>query len=404
MLTADLVRVFRRKGDLKLRAIDKKTQARALDIGEAYIDVLTHAIGDTRAEVNEALRGVTVGARDRKLADGLRKLLLDRCEIDADSDHDAAALRSEVFTEAAQWRREQRFDRGTLLAEVAERHGLQAEELGLLLYADLKSEHRLRSFEAPTKETLLAEYTLGQVQAVLLKAESVVFEVVCSDPAVYRTLFRKLKFHRLLYTIEAMETATKKSTGYRITVDGPFSMFSSVTKYGLQLALMVPAVRACDRWSLEAVVRWGKDRSRLRFQAEGKRSGELPPAALPKEVETLFEKQLARIEAKKTKWKVRRADRILSLPGVGVCVPDLVFEKDGNEVYLEVLGFWSRDAVWKRVELVEAGVETPIVFAVPGRLRVSEAVLPDDLPGALYVYKGVISIKAIEERLERLTE
>ena len=83
-----------------------------------------------------------------------------------------------------------------------------------------------------------------------------------------------------------------------------------------------------------------------------------------------------------------------------MCVPDLVFKRGRKRVYLEVLGFWSRDAVWKRVELVEKGMKQRVIFAVPSKLRVSEAVLPDELPGSLYVYKGVMSAKAIEERLE----
>src|SRR5205823_607434 len=95
---------------------------------------------------------------------------------------------------------------------------------------------------------------------------------------------------------------------------------------------------------------------------------------------------------------------ILSLPGVGLCVPDLVFQHSatGECVYLEVLGYWSRDAVWRRVELVERGLEQRIVFAVSTRLRVSEAALGGDLPGSLYVYKRVMSARTILERVDRL--
>jgi uncharacterized protein len=87
-----------------------------------------------------------------------------------------------------------------------------------------------------------------------------------------------------------------------------------------------------------------------------------------------------------------------------VCIPDLSFEhaQTGERVYLEVLGFWSRDAVWKRVELVQAGLAHRIVFAVGQHLRVSEAALDAELPGALYVYKRTMSAKAILERVAAL--
>jgi hypothetical protein len=87
-----------------------------------------------------------------------------------------------------------------------------------------------------------------------------------------------------------------------------------------------------------------------------------------------------------------------------LCVPDLVFTHadSGECVYLEVLGFWSRPAVWRRVELVERGLPQRILFAVSQRLRVSEEALGDDVPGALFVYKRVLSARAILERVELL--
>ena len=107
--------------------------------------------------------------------------------------------------------------------------------------------------------------------------------------------------------------------------------------------------------------------------------------------------------------------QILELPGVGLSIPDLVFERrdppDGSRaprvprerIYLEVMGYWSRAAVWKRVELVQAGLAERILFAVSAKLRVSEEVLDEDLPGALYVYKQTMSARAIADRLEKLS-
>ncbi len=104
-----------------------------------------------------------------------------------------------------------------------------------------------------------------------------------------------------------------------------------------------------------------------------------------------------------TAWRVSPSLEILDLPGVGLTVPDLTFERGSGatreRVYLEVMGYWSRDAVWKRVELVQAGLRERILFAVSARLRVSEEVLDGDLPGALYVYKRTMSARAIAERL-----
>jgi hypothetical protein len=182
--------------------------------------------------------------------------------------------------------------------------------------------------------------------------------------------------------------------GYRIEIDGPFSLFESSTRYGLALALALPAIRELDRWSLVADLRWGTARTPLRCRLDGRGAPDLDAAPhLADDVRALLDA----VGALDTPWRASPAEEILALPGHGVCVPDLTFEhaRSGERVHLEVLGYWSRDAVWKRVELVQAGLAHRIVFAVGQHLRVSEAALDAELPGALYVYKRTMSAKAI---------
>ena len=233
---------------------------------------------------------------------------------------------------------------------------------------------------------------------MLLKAERVVVEVVCRSPGAYRALFRRLKFLRLLPTIEPLPKG-----GYRLVIEGPYALFASTTKYGLALATIVPLLRECDRYSLTATVRWGKSRERLVFESEGGTSSPRLDAFadVPDEVRELAESVSARHgEA----WDVATSSDLLEVRGLGVCVPDLVFthRATGSVVYFESLGFWSREAVWKRVDLVKKGLPQPILFAVPSRLRVSEEALPEDLPGALYAYKGKLRTGAVVERLSKL--
>jgi len=249
-------------------------------------------------------------------------------------------------------------------------------------------------------EHLVDLYEKSQGQAVLLKATRVTVSIRSELAGLYRRLFHKLKFLGLLYVIQPLPKG-----GYRIDIDGPFSMFRSVTKYGLKLALLVPALEECGRWRIDAEVLWGKDKQRLAFHLEGGVVDGIhaddDASALPDDVAVLIE----RFKSLKTDWTISPSTDILELPGVGLCIPDLQFvhRATGEVAYLEVMGFWSRDAVWKRVELVEAGLPHHIIFAVSKRLRVSEQVLPSSLPGSLYVYKGVISAGRIEELLNEKT-
>jgi predicted nuclease of restriction endonuclease-like RecB superfamily len=384
LLTADLVRCRRKGDELKLQPLDGKARAEAEEVAESLLAIAAAHVGQRRDAFDEACDVVVGSARDRRLASGVLKLVEDRCEFEADPAVPPEELRREVFLRATTLRRavdDGEFDRGVVLAEVAEARGISVDDVERGLYADLRGAH-----------------DLAQAQAVLLRAVRLKVEVHCASTGAYRTLFRKLKFLRLLHTIQPRDEG-----GYIIEIDGPFSLFESVTKYGLQLALALPAIRECDRWTLEAKLQWGPQKTPLVFKAEGKKVlGEREVVRLPDDVEAL----LRGLEQLDTPWKAAPAEIIVDLPGIGYCVPDLelVHGETGECVYLEVLGYWSRAAVWKRVELVQQGLDQRIVFAVGKHLRVSEEAIDDDAPGALYVYKRTMAPKAVIERVEAVTQ
>jgi predicted nuclease of restriction endonuclease-like RecB superfamily len=411
MLTADHVRARKKDGELIVRRLDAKERARATELARAYLAVARAHVGRTRDELVEAWAAVEVAPRERRVADGLRKLIEDLSEMSAESAVDPIELRREVFSAASVARAsgEGRVDRALVLGGVAIARGLSPEDVERALYSDLKGEQILSAVDGTGPEALVERYDRGQVQAVLLRAVRVIADVTCAAPAAYRALFRELKFRRLLYRIE------RRERGYRIEIDGPFSLFESVTRYGLALALLLPALEECEELALVAEIRWGQRREPLVFRHfVGKASnvagvsGPTPAGSAPATagVRDDVAELIAGFAALDTPWRVHENEEILDLPGIGVCVPDLVFSRAGQreKIYFEALGFWSRDAVWKRVELAKGGLSKPVLFAVSSRLRVSEAVLTDEDAAALYVYKGVMSPRSVERKLSLLAE
>jgi len=400
MLTADLVRARRRGDELVLSRLSAKQRVRAEQLAEILIGLAQSHVGRTREELHEAWGRVDSLARERRLVDGLRKLIEDHCEFSVPRDVDSVELRRRLFTRASERRGRLQagewFDRSEVVAAVAAELGVDQTVVEEGLYADLRGAHRLLRAPAWGGVELVDEHARAQVQAVLLRAVRVTATVACRAPTGYRTLFQRLKFRRLLYRAE------REGSGYRLTIDGPLSLFGPVTKYGLQLALVLPALEECDQLDLQAEVLWGKQRQPLTFRhaRRGSAERELASSRLPDDVAKLMDA----FSGLDTQWRCRVSDCVLELPGLGVCVPDLVFEhpRCAAPVYFEVLGYWSREAVWRRVELVEEGLGQRILFAVSSRLRVSEAVLDGDSLGALYVYKGVMSARSVERKLNTL--
>jgi uncharacterized protein len=221
--------------------------------------------------------------------------------------------------------------------------------------------------------------------------------VRAAEAASYRYLFRTLKFLRLLPVI----TRAPDRHGYTIEIDGPLSLFQASARYGLQLALALPAIAACDAWELEADLRWGAERRPLLFRLAGRAgAGTSAPPALPDELAAF----VAAFERADTGWRIDREPAVLDLPGAGVCVPDLAFTRasDGARVFFELLGFWSRQAVFRRVDLVTAGLPHRILFAASKTLRVSEELLEAVPTAALYIFTRTISVRAVVQRLDQL--
>jgi uncharacterized protein len=400
VISPDLVRVRKKNGALSLVKPSPDAQARARALAEQVLLVLSATVGETRIVLEEALNELTSTPQEKKLLSALKKLALDDSTFDGNAAVDAPTLRREVFSRAALARTNlaigAQFERATVLAETAAALGLTVEALEAGLYSDLRSAERLLKAPVYDADGLLTRHARAEVQAVLLCSVRVVVDVRCASADQYRLLFQKLKFRQLLFQMSAREGG-----GYRIEIDGPYSLFESVTKYGMELALLLPALQACDSVKLTADLRWGKKRDKLTFALDLEHASASEPSPPRDEIQALL---TAFMEAET--WRAELAREVLDLPGIGLCVPDLCFthQGTGEQVLCEVLGFWNRDAVWRRIELVERGLATKIVFVVSARLRVSEEVLDGAESAALYVYKGAINPKALTRKLTELCE
>jgi hypothetical protein len=435
VLTADLVTARRRGGELRLPPSDDARRARVAVLAAALTARAREEIGRTRDDVEEALRetaaALEIGgaAGDRRLAAAVGKLVRDGLRFEEATAAASSELRRELFRRAAAARRAAgALDRAALLGALAGERGTTPDALEAALYADRPGAQRLVSVEVLAPALLASGFEIAEAQAVLLRAEKIVAEVETREARVWRHLFRTLKFLRLLPVISRQREPWEGSRAlprrtplgvaelrprdrahvarYRIEMDGPLSLFQGAGRYGLQLALALPAIAACDVWSIEADVRWGADRRPLRFRMGGAgvpapaRDGAGPDHGWPDELATF----VAAFERAETGWRVEHEPAVLDLPGAGLCVPDLAFvrARDGARVYFELLGFWSREAVFRRIDLVRAGLPEKILFAASKSLRVGEALLDDAQGAALYVFSRVLGVRPVLEHLERL--
>jgi len=404
VLPPELTRARKREGKLTLSPLSAAERARATQLGEALVRATRAAIGQEREDVEASWAAVEVAAKERKLLMGLTHLIEGRCEFSAPVGAEPELVRREVFGLATRLRAAlgpaEHLDRSQVLAQVASQLSLSVETLEAALYADLRSAQRLERCALSNAAALVAEYELLQVQSVLLRAVRIEAEVRAVSPDAYRELFRKLKFRQLLFRIQPLEPS-----GYRLDIDGPLSLFGATTKYGLELALSLPALLSCGQLRLKAELRWGKRREKLSFEQS------YPPLEQEGVHEGVRTDVLELLEAlqQNGSWQASLSDKLLDLSAHagGVLVPDLELSRaragGGRDTLLvELLGFWSRDAVFRRIEAAERGLKQRVLFVVSSRLRVSEELLDGVDAASLYVYKGKINTTALLRKAEAM--
>jgi len=396
MLTGNLVRVKTVKQRVMPLYINRN-DPHWLEAAESLLLLFREGTGMTRGQIESEIDELFgAGGKATQVYRGLAKVLEDRAEFEVVADVPPDQIREKVFTAAAEQRKElratlkpagqrARFDRDAILSRVAAELKLAPEALASALFADLHDENRLLRFEDISAERLIDRYNVALAQAVLLRSVLVRVEIRNERPARFRQLFRRLKFHRLLYRVEGT-----MRDGYVFHIDGPLSLFAATTKYGLQVAVFVPALLHCEDFRLEAELRWGPRREPRSFYLDPRDglvshqsdTGTFVPVELTAFVERF--RQVA------PAWELTEATDMIELGRDGVWVPDYraVHKATGTDVFIEVLGFWKRSSLERLTRLLPHHGPPRYVLAISDRLKVDEEAL-QELNGPILRFKEI---------------
>lgn len=402
MLTSDLLLTRSRGPYIEPRYVDVEDPA-LIDLAQALIDIHAAHQGKTRRELQRALDLLAGDRTDYRIQRGLAKLLGDHyCEFHVASPQPPEALRHAVFTLARAHHPVVRepsliypVKREDLLEQVALKHQISSEDVLAGLYADLPENHQLATFAAPSPNELLLRYNVALAQAMLYRCEVLRLSVYRNLPVRYKQLFKFIKFYRLIHTIEGDVDA-----GYEIGLDGPVSMFRHSQKYGLQMAIFLPALLLCTRWSMQAdIVR--KDGRRQQFVLDDQ-SGLVSHYKDQTLYDSLLEETFAvRFAKAKTAWQLERESEVVNLKET-VMIPDFTFRHpDGRTVLLEIMGYWRPEYLRRKLEKLRQAQRKDLLVAVSSNLNVSE----DDfknVPGGVFFFRNKVQPKDVIQLLDQI--
>ena len=294
-------------------------------------------------------------------------------------------------------------ERVEVLERVAGRLGCSIEELD----GALRHYQEEVLVEPPQLDpaSLIREYNLSMVQTLLFKASRLTVYVEASGLRV-KEFLRTVKLLGLLYMAE------RAGRGVRLVVDGPASILRQTRRYGTRLAKLIPHVLPLRKWKIEADI---LARSRkLKFQLSDSRRWLFPSRR--REVEPVFDSRLEEefyrsMRSVAPSWIVEREPEPL-VAGIHIFIPDFAITVNGRRVYLEIVGFWTKEYLERKLEKLRRLSGTKLIVAVDEELACSSF---KELPHEVVVFRGrlrgadvypvvkrVLGIERVERRVEEV--
>ena len=400
MLPSNLFSAKLRKGMVIPQYLAPSNSSVAL--AQGLIEIFERGRGKKKALLTEELGEFetrNAGVADYKIVRGLAVLLDRRCTYVVDSKVDPMSTRSSVFEEASKRRVATLQEREQLLVELGARMNLSASDLEDSLFKDLEDEQILSSFDPVDPDLLVKVYNMSLAQTALFKSVSMEF----TASGNWKRIFRDIKRLGLMYSVE------KIADGYTVHLDGPLSLFKMTERYGTSLAKLLPAIASGDSWSFKADLIYRHKNNRILHFEESKSTAPVFASFFGEDSSPIFdssveEKFASSFNSLNTGWELRREPEPL-IAGRHVLIPDFSFEKYGIKLFMEIVGFWTKEYIERKLsKLSSLSPDTEIIVAVNETLRCSESKLSAVKAALLLTYSKEVPLEPILSHLRTLEQ
>ncbi|PZV03109.1 MAG: hypothetical protein DCF32_14385 [Leptolyngbya sp.] len=384
----------------KRLGLDAANRAIAADL----IQLFQQQVGLTQGDLNRQLQDLEGEDTNYRIKRGLAHILRNSfATFDVVSPLEPIELRRRVFALSAQSvpsptaAAAHLATLGQQLSEELDRE-VSVADLRQGLYADRQDNHILIEFDAPTPDALIHRYNLSQAQGVFYKASDLVMHLYRNDPGQYKLMFRYLKLFRLMTYIEG-----DADQGFTITIDGPASLFKPSTRYGVDIAKLIPAILHVSKWRLTATLQM-KDNftqqvkpRQFTLDSDCGLVTHYPPG---KTYDSMIEESFVSRWPAKTPWRLEREVDLVPLPG-SVMIPDFrVVHPDGREYLLEIVGYWRPEYLRKKFAQVRKSGRNNLILAVSERLNLENAGVDiANVPAQVVWFKTKLQPKVVLEVL-----
>jgi predicted nuclease of restriction endonuclease-like RecB superfamily len=295
------------------------------------------------------------------------------------------------------------YERDNIINNIATSTSISPSFIKEFMWSDLDENMILDQFNAIRADELLNWYNLSLMQTLLFNCTKMEFSV--SGGANWKSVLRQVKRLHLMYYLQEItkkeergqlqeqehqrqrqneeeEKTSDDSSSERVLVcslDGPLSLFKLTDRYGTSIAKLVPLIVSLDStWSINAwIIRKTmsgkkiyefkinsdetpfqlKDPSHYNGYSDNNRSTNNEDKNRNNNnnstlyFDSLVEQKFAnKFLQMANDWELVREPEPFIVSNGRAFIPDFMFEKYGRKVYLEIVGFWTKEYLERKLQ------------------------------------------------------
>ncbi|MEM3833479.1 MAG: DUF790 family protein [Thermoprotei archaeon] len=405
MLPTQLLRVQIRGGYIK--PVYAELSHENLYLAEKLINIFKSFINkklkELEDELNEAETIAESEGYNYKFIKGLITLLKRRLTIkETTLSYDPLFIRLEIFKTVNQLYRGfalTQEERKNVIDLVAQKLNINHDDVENGFRAVYEEENTIDNFQEISPEELIKLYNLSLTQTLLFKCTNLVADIKTTGHKTRQILW-SIKRNGLLYMAE------KINESVRITIDGPASIIKQTERYGTNLAKTLPLIISADHWNIEASIirktRYKNKHLTYKFITNDTNKHLYPVQLLEGTViydSSLEEDFHKRFNTLKSDWTIIREPEPLVV-GTKIFIPDFVFIRNNEKIYLEIVGFWTKEYIKRKIEKMRDLKNVKMIIAIDESI---DEFKTEELPHTIIKFKRSLPSYEVLKTLNSLS-
>lgn len=285
-------------------------------------------------------------------------------------------------------------ERNSIINSISEKLHISPDDVIRVMWSDLDDNLIFEHFADIDAKTLVGWYNLSLMQTLLFNATKMEFQI--SGGTNWKRILRNVKRLGLMYYLEnrsqrhneGNENDVASTSSLVCSLEGPLSLFKLTDRYGTSLAKLLPSIVLAkgdvdwqiDAWILrKTMMMQGKKLYQFKISnsetlpflsdpffatkyddnqnGQKKKTGSAAFTSsecysFDSLVEEKFARKFNEVVGETSGWKLVREPDPLIVANGKAFIPDFMFEKYGNRVYLEIVGFWTPDYLERKLQKV----------------------------------------------------